>query len=61
MADKLKLLRDEIESAEEWLNQLQDEHIRLTGQRYKPPIRLTPKYEKEAGKYYGPVWARRAK
>ena len=61
MADKLKLLQDEIENAIEYLEKIQDEHIRLTGQRYKPPIRLTPKYEKEAGKYYRPVWARRAK
>ena len=55
MADKLKLLQDEIENAQDYLNKLQDEYRELTGKRYHPPIRLTPKYEPQDR----PLWARR--
>ena len=58
MADKLKLLQDEIENAIDYLEKIQDEHIRLTGQRYKPPLRLAPK--KETDEHPFVLWARRA-
>ena len=50
MDDKLKQLEEEIEIAMYELRKLQQEHKKLTGRIFTPPVRMDK-----------PIWARRGK